>query len=393
MRARCSELVLASIAGAVLAGLAAAAAPVASAASVQVPGHRPAWRIVKIFNKCGIGDSMQSVIALSANDAWALGRPNWANRPCGADVQHWNGSTWHRVPVPRNTDMNHGTIRQPLTALSTKNVWIFPALFGQTGQSYYQYNYALHWNGLRWWRSRFPVDLLVKSAAAASWSQVWAFGDFYGKHNNLIPYTARYDGRSWHRARLRVDPAATLGPAHCGVWAFGPTLKTVGRPVNKQVLVLMRWNGRSWQALRVPRIKAPKADDSLESAYLAAAGPSNVWVAYQAGDDRGNAPVVVLHRHHRRWYRVALPKEVTFLGGMSLDGRGGIWLLDGVDPQVWFDYHAHAWTSQAVPWPRGYNSAIFGMTWIPGTTSALAVGEADSNTQTRTVGVAYRYTR
>jgi hypothetical protein len=392
MRTRYSGLVLTFTAAVVLAGLAAVAAPVASAASAQVPAHRPAWRIVKIFNKCGIGDSMQSVVALSAHNAWALGAPNWANLPCGADVQHWNGSTWHRVPVPRNTDMSDFG-NQPLTALSAKNVWIFPALW-RSGLSLSQYNYALHWNGSRWRRSRFPVDLIVNSAAAAGWSQVWAFGEFYGKHNNVIPYAARYDGRSWHRARLRVDAVATLGPAPGGVWAFGPTLKTASRPVNKQVLLLLRWSGHAWRTLRVPRITAPKGDDRLGLAYLAAAGPSNVWVAYQAADSRSNAPVVVLHRDHRRWHRVTLPKAVTYLGGMSVDGRGGIWLLDGgVLNQVWFHYHAHAWTSQPVPWPKGYNSSIFDMTWIPGTTSALAVGEADSNTQTRTVGVAYRYTR
>ena len=48
------------------------------------------------------------------------------------------------------------------------------------------------------------------------------------------------------------------------------------------------------------------------------------------------------------------------------------------------------WTRQLVPAPAGYNNVVFGMAWIPGTTSVWADGEADPNSG-HTVGVIAKF--
>ncbi|HET7014487.1 MAG TPA: hypothetical protein VFI65_11285 [Streptosporangiaceae bacterium] len=193
MRTRHSSLALALS----LCFMITSAAGLASAA----PEHQPAWRIDKVLRHCG-NDSMSSVIALNAHNAWAIGAPNWAGPPCAVDFEHWNGSSWHQIRTPRKITLPFFTFNQPLAASSPKNVWI----------------------------------LIVDSAVTVSPTQTWAFGRYYIKKYTLAPYTARFDGRSWHRVSTPGVPYATTGLAG-RVWVVGPTLKTSGLPVDKQVLV------------------------------------------------------------------------------------------------------------------------------------------------------------
>jgi hypothetical protein len=83
---------------------------------------------------------------------------------------------------------------------------------------------------------------------------------------------------------------------------------------------------------------------------------------------------------------------------MTPDGRGDLWLLADVDInfndfQYWYHYRAGRWIRQLVPSPKGYGNLLFGLTLVPGTTSAWAVGEADANNGNSSVGVITRYGR
>ncbi len=80
---------------------------------------------------------------------------------------------------------------------------------------------------------------------------------------------------------------------------------------------------------------------------------------------------------------------------MTPDGHGGLWLLGEVNVnlnlvQYWYHYNAGRWTRQLVPSPKGYNDVLFGIALVPGTTAAWAVGEADANHGTGSVGVIAR---
>jgi hypothetical protein len=62
---------------------------------------------------------------------------------------------------------------------------------------------------------------------------------------------------------------------------------------------------------------------------------------------------------------------------MTEDGHGGIWLTasTGLDlTQYWYHYNGGGWSRSFVPSPRGYFNFVFGMAWIPGTTSVWADG-------------------
>jgi hypothetical protein len=251
-----------------------------------------------------------------------------------ADVEHWNGTTWRRVPVPPGTSLGDSSA-EPLAASSASDAWIFPGSSAQVGSLwYYVYDYALHWNGTAWHASGFPAKMIVQSAADLGPGDVWAFGTLQTSANTTVPYAARYNGRAWQRVKLPVAPMAIGTVGRNGLWVVGPTVATAAKSAG-----LLHWNGVAWRV-------------------------------------------------------IALPAAISYVDAMTQDGHGGVWLSAGIGPdlvQYWYHYADGHWTRSLVPSPRGYSNMVFGMAWIPGTTSVWADGEADANTGTHSVAVIAKY--
>jgi hypothetical protein len=368
--------------------MAGAAASAAGAAGV------PGWRITTVLRHCG-DDSLSSVVATGPRDAWALGEPPWSTAAgCSADVEHWDGATWQRIPAPASIVLGDA-LSLSLAASSASDAWIFPVRRAQIGVSFYAYNYALHWTGKAWHASDFPGKPIVGSVADLGAGDVWAFGATMLRGGATAPYAAHYDGRAWRQVKLPVVPMATGRAGRGGLWVIGPTLATVALPASRQSIVAMYWNGRSWRSLAVPKVKVPAGQSSFFAASLAAAGPRDLWWSYRA-DNAGSFVTRngLLHWNGTSWHAIAVPAAFTYVDAMTQDGHGGIWLAvsTGLDMvQYWYHYHGGHWTKTLVTSPKGYGNSVFGMAWIPGTTSIWADGQADANTATHTVGTIAKY--
>jgi hypothetical protein len=374
-----------------LTGCAAASA----AGAVAGAAKAPRWRIAAVLRHCGTEDSLSSIAATSPLDAWALGEPVPASGPaCSADVERWDGTAWRRVQIPSDAFLADSP-DDPLAASSASDAWIFPASSAQIGDVDYTYNYALHWNGTTWHASAFPGKLIVQSAADLGPGDVWAFGVTQSSADTTIPYTARFNGRSWHQVKLPVAPMAAGRTGRDGLWVIGPTVATADREASQQRIIGLYWNGRSWRRLVVPKIAVPAGQSAFDAASVAAGGPGDLWWSYQALNDTTNASRNgLLHWNGAGWRAIALPAAIADVDAMTPDGHGGIWLTasTGLDlVQYWYHYNGGHWTRVLVPSPRGYSNMVFGMAWIPGTTSVWADGEADANTGVHSVGVIAKY--
>ena len=356
----------------------------------------PGWRIVKILKHCG-NDSMEAVTATGPRDAWALGEPYGSGPGCGADVEHWDGASWRRVPVPRGMVMGPVSLPPaPVAASSATDAWIFPTPLASLPMS--AYNYALRWDGTAWRKSAFPAHLTVTSAAALGPADVWAFGGIDHADGTVVPYAARYDGHSWRKAVVPVAPLGISALSAHDMWAVGPTPATAAKPLRWQVFLAAHWTGRRWRTMTVPAIKGRKATGSLASGQVAAVGPDDIWWAYQV--TTGEPSRTGLLRWYRgHWHTITLPTAIAGIDAMTQDGHGGVWLLADAGrafynlAQYLYHYNHGQWTRQLVPSPRGYNTTLFGMAWIPRTTSVWAAGEADLNHGNGSVGVISRYLR
>jgi len=367
---------------AAVAALALGAGPGALAAPAAQP---PGWHLVRILRHCG-NDSLQTVTATGRRDAWAVGQPPWSVA-CGADVEHWDGSTWRRVPVPRGLQVSDSSA---VAASSAADAWIFPQHSGFDGSSYYSYDSALHWDGRAWRASRFARKILVFSAAAFGPADAWAFGA-YDRRGALVPYAARYDGRAWRHVTPPVAAEALSAASRTDMWLVGPTVATAGRGVRRQRFLAARWTGRSWQTLRLPRLQMPGTGQVyLETALAMTAGSDDLWWSYYLDGGSRNARQHLLHWHGGRWQAIQMPAGVS-PDAITQDGNGGIWVTTGISPEHFYHYHSGRWTRYPVPSPRGYGNVVLGLAWIPGTRSQWGVGEADANTGTHTIATIARY--
>ena len=306
-------------------------------------------------------------------------------------MERWDGVRWRRLTGAGSLGFGLPLGNPVLAASSARSAWIFPAVTEFSGT----YNTAERWNGRSWRVIRFPVKLAVDAAVALSQRNVWAFGQV-SRGAKSVPYATRFDGRRWRRAQVPAAPvAASTSPAG-GLWAVGPTIRTAARPLARQALVALHWTGRAWRVIPAPKIAAAgSADYSLRRGFVASARPRELWWAYQVG---AASPAVtrLLRWNGSRWSAIGLPRAVAGIAALAQDGRGGVWLVGDTvsgrnSGQSWFHFAGGRWTRQRVPSPRGFGSTLFDMTWIPGTTSQLAVGEADKNTGAKSVAVIAAY--
>jgi hypothetical protein len=281
----------------------------------------------------------------------------------------------------------------PLAAVSASDAWIFPARWTRYGDSYSEYNYALHWDGTAWQASSFPARLIVQDAAALGPDDGWAFGVIRTGAVAAVPFTAHYNGRTWQQVGFPVAPLAVSAEGH-DLWVIGPAVAAAASAAAGQHLIAMRWNGRSWSQLAAPDIAIPAGQDFTSESSLAATGSGGLWWYYQVTAPGNTWRSGLLHWDGAAWHTIAVPGAITLFDAMTQDGRGGIWLAAGAgldEVQYWYHYSGGHWTRQLVPSPSGYSLMVSGMSLIPGTASAWAVGEADGNVGARTAGVIAHY--
>lgn len=235
------------------AGLAVAAAPMASAAGGQEPGgtagpQRCAWRVVP----SPVRGALFGVTALSGSDAWVVGvRVNKRTL-----AEHWNGAAWTAVPSPSPGPAGARTDDELLSvvAVTKTDIWAFgdsvsvvPPL-GQLPSTIL----IEHWNGSKWKVVPSPDpgtgNDVLDAAAALSASDVWAVGS---RQQGTGPVRALIE--HWNGVRWRIVASPHLGTAKTSsslngiafgsprqAWAVGGDSLAGGR------VLALRWNGARW---------------------------------------------------------------------------------------------------------------------------------------------------
>jgi hypothetical protein len=111
-----------------------------------VPLKDDTWKIVNSPNGSLHNSILFGVVTISTQNAWAVGntynRDNVDNTPL---IEHWNGSRWNVVPSP-----NPGTNNQlnEVMAVSANDIWAMGIYF--TGSGTRGKTLIEHWNGGRW---------------------------------------------------------------------------------------------------------------------------------------------------------------------------------------------------------------------------------------------------
>lgn len=198
-----------------------------------------AWSKVPSPNPGKDLDLLFSVSADSSSDAWAVGQ--YCASACGKSTAilhgfalHWDGSKWSQAPLP----VTNSETLNSVDAVSAKDAWAV----GQVTLSHDRGGpLLLHWNGRKW--SKVSVAGAFSQALAFnSASSGWAVGPVAFLHWNghswsyvsvRAPLTSIFDSAGTDRA----DDAWAVGN-YCaaGCNGFTPVLDTI----------TMHWNGRTW---------------------------------------------------------------------------------------------------------------------------------------------------
>lgn len=241
------------------------------------------------------GTELDSVAALSANNAWAVGYFYQAEQgrvagvpSAGVAVEHWDGTQWSLVANP--AEALDGAFLNAVKALSPTDVWAVGAQFLDSGRLV---PFTEHYNGTAW--SVVPIppgnqDSQLLAVSAASASDIWAVGDqtLPGSAKLAAPLAEHWDGTAWTVAALPDVGNALLAGVYAAsgqVWADGEF--AFGLPQ-----LFLHWNGTAWSTVREP---GPR-EYGVQYTYIGmgGSGPGDVWATGRADNygDQASAAVI-----------------------------------------------------------------------------------------------------
>src|SRR5215467_11627133 len=335
-------------------------------------GGTATWQLVSVVGDPGGQTSLGSVAASGPDNAWVAGA-GCTDSSCssfGAIVQQWNGQNWQPFSLPDSSIFGFG-FGVVLSTSSASNTWIFGADDNNVG-------YGVHITDAGVTQTTMPAaegGLSFTGAAVFSPSDAWAFG-VTGDFNNAIfsAYAAHYDGQTWTELPTPpVVPNSVSALSSDDLWILGQTsFTTVGE-------AMAHWTGSGWAVVPIPDaagLKLP-AGTLFNTISVLADSPQDVWVT--AGVDGPCPPcgfgagALLLHWNGIGWHSVDVPASINSLSaGIAPDGHGGIWVsgfpVNSGTPDMDHFLNEH-WTSQVVPTQGGAMPNVYGLAWVPGTTS------------------------
>lgn len=293
-----------------------------------------AWRNVAAPDGPGIGylNYLDSVASVSAKDVWAVGAytPAHSGSSPKTLVEHFNGRAWS---VMRSPDAAGGWGElKALAVVSAADVWAVG-----DNASYPEHALVEHFNGARWTVVRVPapataVEAGLTSITAVSAHSIWAIGGDLVEH---------YDGRRW--SVLALPPAATRGQLN-GVWSSSArNVWTVGKDAVTHTLV-DHYDGSRWS--RVPSPNADVGAGSLDS--VAAISDHNLW----AVGNSNFAPALIEHYNGASWSMVRGP-ALGRLDGLAAVSPTNLWAVGADDRWHTLVEHYSGTRWSVVPSPNG----------------------------------------
>ena len=142
-----------------------------------------AWSEVSVPGTAGGNRVLTAVSAAAANAVWAVGYDvDAAGNRFSSRIYRWDGREWSVVDEPTATLA--GSRLRDIVALAADDVWAVGE--GGTGGIF------LHWDGKSWTSHPGPAGADPRSVDGAAWNDVWAAGarGFYqwdGKSWSLVP--------------------------------------------------------------------------------------------------------------------------------------------------------------------------------------------------------------
>ena len=318
-----------------------------------------AWSTVPSPNPGGVatiaclslnsGNVLTGVAPVSTNDVWAVGYffgcTSFLLKPM---VLHWNGVQWSVVPTPK-LNTNDNAAFNSVVALSANDIY---AVGYQPAPNGAVLTLIEHWNGVAWSVVPSPngnnTGNVLASVTANSPTDIWAVGDQVAPGVEVRTLALHFNGSTWS-----VVP--TPNPVHGGnltqnvltsVVAVAPNdVTAVGFTLANQTELTMvqHWDGTSWTVVPSPNMSnAPGSFNTLRGVTAVNTGDLYAVGFFANSTTNGQQLRLLLHFDGAAWSVISAPGKATaqqLNGVFARLGDGDVWVagaasVPGTDPET-----------------------------------------------------------
>ncbi|HUZ14739.1 MAG TPA: hypothetical protein VMU72_01005 [Gaiellaceae bacterium] len=312
-----------------------------------------AWRSVPLPALRGEVD-LSSVTAVDDGEAWAVGAQGDPrnDRVVHALVEHWDGSRWTVVHLPRTGVSSLFSV----SASGPDDVWAVGMSFRRDARGKFSERLTrdllLHWDGSAWsvvavpWTLR-PVDgpRVVTTGPDDVW--VWGVAGEQVEH---------WDGASWEAV------PAPFGP-HDPMWGFSATSSDDAWAVGSYLhgrrsrTLAAHWDGQSWQIAPTPN---PGSTDSGLNDVVSL-GPDDVWAIGQSRR-YGKLPLALFEHWDGRSWQItpgATPEILDGMPSLAATQDGTAWAMGSCEIDTFLvRWSGSAWTMAKHPRDQRWDSRV-----------------------------------
>lgn len=322
------------------------------------------WSRVSTPNP-GAGSGLDSVVALSDRNAWAVG---------DRTIDRWNGTRWRSVPGAKMPSGSSWQLEDVVTIPGTNPRQLIAV--GKTDLG----PLAERWNGRRWLHMPSPRDELDQVAVISA-HDIWGIAG-----NSAIDHWngSKWTNFQWDYYACEEPKGITAVSTHdvYVVGYFSGVRECNGTGYYPPTPLIERWNGSHWVFPQDP------SSVLQEPGYLnavVALSANNVWAAGESFDyDNNPEGTLIYHWNGKAWTSVTSPSPDPTADFLSLAATSShsIWAAGNYDtspdesiPRSFLEHwNGHSWRVQRSAHPSQHD-AISSVAAIPNTHRLWAVGE------------------
>ena len=280
----------------------------------------------------GYVNRLAAVSASSADDVWAVGTQFYSGSTeyYNTLVEHYDGTSWSVVPSPNFGVSSYLT---GVKAIAANNVWAVGWVEQSGGQG--DRTLVEHWNGTTWSRVPSPsptgggasgngsysVDTL-NAAWASGPNDVWTVGSYYPASNNYFesPLILHWNGSSWKQVPSPSNPSGAVESYLQSVSGTSSgSINAVGADYTSHWMGLVEhWNGSAWRVVPSPD---PAASNDTQLLATSAVTAQSAWAV--GGE--------VTERMTQKGWQLAVNANANTSGaglyGVSADGTSDAWAV------------------------------------------------------------------
>lgn len=294
------------------------------------------WRVVPSPNSPMAINILNNVVALAPNDVWAVGGTSSASHSDQILIEHWNGVQWSIVNTLDTTQQLKGQSQtfSRLLAISATDIWGVGTSGPPAGRST---TLIEHWNGTMWKIVPSPnpgsISNELRAIAAVSANDIWAMGYFSNHQGNDTAQTLieHWDGKQWSIVSSpKVDAPSTTLNAAAAVSAndvWAIGTSSTSNGMMDQGLI-EHWDGTRWSI-----VKGPASPTAEVLASLTALDSNDIWAAgisLKKSSDPGKTQGLTLHWDGYQWHSVSTPnpgRSAVISGIGKIPGSGSVWVV------------------------------------------------------------------